>query len=79
MTYVFLVYGGWAAGFVILFLISWLYYDKRYKRKEDPTSAGKPSNGYLWTAEAFIDPGNGFKYRVYYNPRTGEREYVKED
>jgi hypothetical protein len=80
MTAIFLIYGSWFAGFLILLLLSWLIFDKRYKKREDDAaSMGKPPNGYLRTSEAFIDPKDGLKYRVYYNPRTGEREYIREE
>jgi hypothetical protein len=79
MTALFLIYGFWFAGFLVLLLLSWLIFDKRYKKREDAASMGKPSNGYLHTSEAFNDPKDGLKYRVYYNPRTGEREYIRED
>jgi hypothetical protein len=79
MTAVFLIYGTWLAGFLVLMLLSWLIFDKRYKKRDDTASMGKPPNGYLRTSEAFIDPKDGLKYRVYYNPGTGEREYIRED
>lgn len=79
MMFVIMFYGVWALGFIILLFLGWLFYDKRYKQKDDPSTIGKPSNGYLSTAEVFIDPKDGLKYRVYYNPRSGDREYVRED
>jgi hypothetical protein len=80
MTALFLIYGTWFAGFLVLLLLSWLIFDKRYKKREDDAaSMGKPPNGYLRTSEAFIDPKDGLVYRVYYNPGTGEREYIRED
>jgi hypothetical protein len=79
MISLFIIYGLWFAGFVVLLLLSWLIFDKRYKKRDDPALTGKAPNGYLPTSEAFIDPKDGLKYRVYYNPRTGEREYIRED
>jgi hypothetical protein len=34
---------------------------------------------FVKTNEVFIDPKDGFTYQVYYNPSTGEREYVRVD
>ncbi|MFD0697333.1 HD family phosphohydrolase [Paenibacillus sp. GCM10027628] len=73
----FLVYGLWFIGFLLLFLLGWLVYDKRYKSKAG-TEPYKPSNGFVWTPEVFIDPKDGHTYRVYYNPRSGDREYIRE-
>jgi|GEM_PF-1165529 len=75
---VLLFYGLWAVGFVVLLALGWIVYDKRYKSR-DASSASKPSNGFLETAEVFLDPKDGRRYRVYYNPRTGDREYVLEE
>jgi hypothetical protein len=62
------------AALIILGILSWVYYDKRYKK-------GKQSNvptGYIWTDEISIDPASGKKERVYYNPNTGDRFYKEE-
>ncbi|MGE5398483.1 MAG: hypothetical protein ACM3MK_13245 [Chitinophagales bacterium] len=69
-TFIFLFYGG----LLIIALLSWFLWDKRY-RKHD--SQAIPS-GFNRTDEVFIDPVNGHKQRVYYNPDTGERYYVIE-
>ncbi|MCD1259337.1 HD family phosphohydrolase [Paenibacillus athensensis] len=74
---VLLFYGLWAAGFIVLLVLSWVVYDKRYKSR-DGGNASKPSNGFVETTEVFLDPKDGLRYRVYYNPRTGDREYVLE-
>lgn len=69
-------------GFLVLLLLGWLYYDKRYKTKDSPEqskSLGMYNGDFIRTPEVFIDPKDGLKYRVYYNPKTGEREYVRED
>ncbi|MBY6037836.1 hypothetical protein KUV80_14280 [Fictibacillus nanhaiensis] len=58
---------------VVLFIISWTYFDKRYKKSET-----KVPTGYIWTEEISIDPTTGKKERVYYNPDTGERFYKEE-
>lgn len=64
-------------GLIVLLLLGYLVYDKRYKSKGAQTP-DTPPNGYVHTPEVFIDPKDGFTYRVYYNPRTGDRAYVRE-
>jgi hypothetical protein len=73
----FLINGLWIIGFIVLLFLSWLVYDKRYKSKGS-TESNKPANGYVWTPEVFIDPKDGYTYRVYYNPRSGDRAYIRE-
>jgi hypothetical protein len=58
---------------IVLAILSWLYYDKRYKKSE-----AKVPLGYIWTEEISIDPSTGKKERVYYNPDTGDRFYKEE-
>jgi hypothetical protein len=58
---------------VILGIISWMYFDKRYKKSET-----KVPSGYIWTDEISIDPTSGKRERVYYNPETGDRFYKEE-
>lgn len=58
---------------IVLAILSWLYYDKRYKKSET-----KVPSGYIWTEEISIDPSTGKKERVYYNPDTGDRFYKQE-
>ncbi|RZT24018.1 MULTISPECIES: hypothetical protein [Fictibacillus] len=58
---------------IVLAILSWLYYDKRYKKSET-----KVPTGYIWTEEISIDPSTGKKERVYYNPDTGDRFYKEE-
>jgi hypothetical protein len=62
-----LIYGG----FLLIGLLSWFIWDKRYRSNH---GADIPK-GYLATEEVFIDPVNGKKFRVYYNPQTGNRFY----
>ncbi len=57
----------------ILGIISWMYFDKRYKKSET-----KVPSGYIWTDEISIDPTSGKRERVYYNPDTGDRFYKEE-
>ena len=59
---------------VILAVISYLVWDKRY-RKNHGSDIPK---GFEKTEEITIDPSNGKRYRVYYNSRTGERFYCEE-
>jgi hypothetical protein len=77
MIYVILFYGSWLVGFVILLLLGLFIYDKRYKSSVTPQRT--PSNGFLRTPEVYIDPKDGHTYRVYYNPRSGDREYIREE
>ncbi|MGA4720841.1 hypothetical protein [Fictibacillus nanhaiensis] len=58
---------------VILGIISWMYFDKRYKKSET-----KVPSGYIWTDEISIDSTSGKRERVYYNPETGDRFYKEE-
>jgi hypothetical protein len=67
----------WIAGFTTLLLLGIFVYDKRYKQKS-PGEEGRPRHGFLSTPEVFIDPKDGLRYRVYYNPHTGERDYIQE-
>lgn len=67
----------WVIGFLILILLGLLVYDKRYKQKP-PGEEGKARHGFHPTPEVFIDPKDGLRYRVYYNPHTGERDYIQE-
>ncbi|MDQ7094635.1 hypothetical protein REC12_13645 [Desulfosporosinus sp. PR] len=59
------------AGIIIIAIFSWLIWDKRY-RKNQGTSIPQ---GYVATDEVFIDPVDGKKYKVYYEPTTGDRFY----
>jgi hypothetical protein len=63
---------------VILLLLGWLYFDRRYKRRNSGDEM-TPQHGFHPTSEVFIDPNDGYKYRVYFNPRTGDRDYIRED
>lgn len=57
---------------VALALFSWYRWDLRYRGSE-----GK-SDGFEPTDEVSLDPRTGEKTRVYFNARTGERQYRKE-
>jgi hypothetical protein len=60
---------------IIIILLSYFIWDKRYKRKQ-PKQAPK---GFVKTDEVSIDPITKKKQRVYYNPATGDRLYIEED
>ena len=61
-------------GVIVVILLGYFIYDKRYKKSQDV--AVPP--GFVATSEMNIDPVSGEKTRVYYNPDTGERFYRKE-
>jgi hypothetical protein len=63
---------------VVLILLGWLYFDRRYKKRK-PGEENSRQPGFEPTSEVFIDPKDGHKYRVYFNSRSGERDYVRED
>ncbi len=72
-----LYFAMWIVVPIVILLLGWLVYDKRYKSKA-PGRENQPQNGFLPTPEVFIDPKDGLRYRVYYNPYTGERDYIRE-
>lgn len=67
----------WVAGLAVVLLLGFFVYDKRYKAKP-PGEESRPRHGFQSTPEVFIDPKDGFRYRVYYNPYSGERDYIRE-
>ena len=60
-------------GVIVVILLGYFIYDKRYKKNH-----GAVPPGFVATSEVNIDPVSGEKTRVYYNPDTGERFYRKE-
>lgn len=70
-------FGFWVIGGLAILLLGIFYYDKRYKRRGSADD-GRPQRGFHPTPEVFIDPKDGLKYRVWYNPHTGERDYIRE-
>lgn len=60
-------------GFVVIALLSWFIWDKRYRRNHG-TEVPK---GYVLTPEVFIDPISGKELKVYYDPQTGNRFYYE--
>lgn len=61
-------------GAVVLAIISYLIWDKRYHQNHGNTIPA----GFERTEEVTIDPSTGKKLRVYFNTKTGERFYYEE-
>ena len=59
---------------VILVVITYVFFDKRYHKNH----GSDIPDGFEKTEEITIDPTNGRRLRVYYNRRTGERFYCEE-
>lgn len=59
---------------VILAVITYIFFDKRYHKNHGLSIP----DGFEKTEEITIDPTNGRRLRVYYNKRTGERFYCEE-
>ncbi|MBS4216225.1 MULTISPECIES: hypothetical protein [Neobacillus] len=59
---------------IILIILSWLIWDRRFKNKHGQ----QVPKGFIRTNEVSIDPTTNKKLVVYFNPETGERFY-KED
>ncbi|WP_019225703.1 hypothetical protein [Dehalobacter restrictus] len=57
--------------FLIIAFCSWFIWDKRYRKNH----GNDIPKGYMATDEVFIDPVNGKKFKVYYEPETGNRFY----
>lgn len=60
---------------VILAVITYVFWDKRYRKNH---GLDVP-DGFEKTEEVIIDPSSGKRLRVYYNSRTGERFYREEN
>ena len=60
---------------VVLALLSWFVFDKRFRR--DHGKVVPP--GFQPTAEVFVDPTSNKKFRVYYNRNSGQRFYHEEN
>ena len=58
------------AGFILAAVVFERY---RYNRPLD----APPGEGWEATGETFVDPGSGETMRVYFNPTTGKRVYVR--
>ena len=44
-----------------------------------PLLRGSPGPGWVKTAERFVDPDTGQPVDVFYNPTSGERQYVSQE
>ena len=44
-----------------------------------PLQRERPGAGWVKTAERFIDPDSGQAVDVFYNPASGERQYVAQE
>lgn len=73
------VYGLPLLALIILIIVGKTYYDKRYKQVDHPRDAIGMNADFAPTKEIFIDPRDGHKYQVYYNARTGQRQYIRMD
>ena len=62
-------------GLLIFAVISVVIWDKRYRKNH---GLSVPL-GFEKTREITIDPNNGKRFRVYYNPSSGERFYHEEE
>jgi hypothetical protein len=60
---------------VVFAVISLLIWDKRYRKNH----GSNVPVGFEKTEEVTVDPNNGKRFRVYYNPKTGERFYHEEN
>jgi hypothetical protein len=81
MEWFVLFYGVQAVGALVLIILGYMYFDKRYKRNEQGSKQQNHAmiKGHLQrTSEVFVDPKDGLKYRVYFDPATGDREYILE-
>ncbi|MFD1676105.1 hypothetical protein [Alicyclobacillus fodiniaquatilis] len=50
----------------------------RQRRRQRMHDTDSPPPGFVLTDEVNIDPTTGIRQRVWYNPATGERVYVRE-
>jgi hypothetical protein len=64
----------WIAVPAALVLIWLLFRKGGYKRQ--PLDA-PPGRGWTFTGERFVDPSSGALIEVWWNPRLGERAYVR--
>lgn len=72
-----MIYGLQIVVFLVLLWLSWRFFDRRYRRKNEQSSRSDLLSGkFTPTSEIFVHPRDGIKYQVYYNHETGEREYV---
>jgi hypothetical protein len=60
---------------VVFAVISLFIWDKRYRKNH----GSNVPVGFEKTEEVTVDPNNGKRFRVFYNPKTGERFYHEEN
>jgi hypothetical protein len=64
----------WLAVIIAVVLV-WAFFRKGgYKR--DPLTA-PPGPGWVRTEERFVDPSSGETLEVWFDPKSGERAYVR--
>jgi hypothetical protein len=59
---------------IAIAVIGSIIWDRRYKAKHKLDD----HKGFERTEEVTVDPNNNKRFRVYYNPNTGERLYKEE-
>jgi hypothetical protein len=64
----------WGLLFAAPFVVWLLFRSGGYKRQ--PMDA-PPGRDWVFTGERFIDPSSGVAVEVWYQPRNGERVYVR--
>ena len=64
----------WRSFWGVLILLGTVWEKVIYK----PVEAARPGPGWVGTDERFIDDKTGAPVRVYVEPGTGERRYIKE-
>jgi hypothetical protein len=60
--------------FGALLLLGTIWERLRYK----PVEQGSPGPGWVATGERFVDDDNGQMVRVWIEPRSGERRYIRD-
>lgn len=74
MNWILGYYGVQLVVVLVIIILSVLVYDKRYKKRKSEVIP----KGFIHTEEVNVDPVTHEKQRVYYNPETGERIYIRE-
>lgn len=72
---VILLYVLGAAALVVIAVLSWIFWDKRFKSNQ---YSEQIPPGFVKTNEFFIDPTTNRRVSVYFNATTGERFYKDE-
>lgn len=63
-------------GIVAVAVVTTLF--KRRRRRQRMRDKDSPPPGFVLTDEVNIDPTTGIRQRIWYNPATGERVYIRE-